>query len=425
MQSGVTLWTLHELQEALGLPVEGENIAVTSVHTDSREIVKESLFIALPGEKQHGVEFADQAVKNGAAILLVPQKVEADIPQLVVTDTREAFLKLAKTARARMQGKIIAITGSAGKTTTKDLLVGALQAHGPVGSFNNHVGVPLTLVRMPQNSKYAVIEIGMNAPGEIEPLTKLAQPDIAVVLNVYPVHTHTFDGVEGVRKEKLSIAHGLSENGTLVVPEDLNLEGVNWHGNVEKFNPEGALPCPITHETPARVACANAAVAVLNILEENTPKTLNRLGQVPVPAGRGRVMDINGITLIDDSYNANPKSMDAALNVLLKQSAKRHIAILGDMFELGEEEITYHQNLSKWAEKLDNLTCVGNLMNHLYTKVKDVPHVNYIENVPSIDVHKLAATFQEGDVILVKGSKGMFWIHNFTQKLQKCLEERP
>ncbi|MFZ2586979.1 MAG: UDP-N-acetylmuramoyl-tripeptide--D-alanyl-D-alanine ligase, partial [Alphaproteobacteria bacterium] len=337
----MSLWTLGEIVDAVGVGMDWKNMPVGSVHTDSREVAAGGLFVALKGETQHGNDFVPDALRRGAGVVVSDRVIEGlPVPNVVVPDTYEAFCKLAKAARGRFTGPVVAITGSAGKTTTKELMAGMLQAHAPVGSFNNHVGVPLTLCRLSRDAKAYVAEIGMNHTGEIAPLARMVRPQVAVVTNVFPVHVEGVGSVEGIRVEKLSIAEGLAAAGTLVVPEGLSLEGVRTDINIVRFNPAAPLPVAMVEPTPARVACANAALAAVRVLGMETPEVLARLAAAPVAVGRGTVEVLGGITLIDDSYNANPASMAAALEALrARPCTGRRLAILGDMKELGVESV--------------------------------------------------------------------------------------
>jgi UDP-N-acetylmuramoyl-tripeptide--D-alanyl-D-alanine ligase len=424
----MSLWTLHALQTALDLPVEGPDVHITGVQTDSRQVQPGDLFIALAGTAHDGHDFVTEAVKAGAAALLVSRSMEVPVPQLVVAQTDEGLVALARAARARFKGPVIAVTGSAGKTTTKDFLREGLCAHGPEMSLNNHVGVPLTLARLPQEAAAAVVEIGMNAPGEIAPLAELAKPTVALVTNVFPVHVGAFEGVEGIRQEKLSLTRGLLPQGTLVVPAGLSLEGCGWHGQVRQFDPAAPLQIKIADATPARVACAQAALAAATAagLEMGDISHLS-----PLP-GRGCVEDVQGVTVVDDSYNANPASVKAALQALQTRPGRRYFAVLGDMLELGADGPQYHAGLAPLCEVLDGVLCVGELMHHLYDALPRQDkfcHVSVPLGQPAGEAAQEALTrlgqqAQVGDVILVKGSNGNFWQGKVAQRLTDALKKR-
>ncbi|MFZ2587898.1 MAG: UDP-N-acetylmuramoyl-tripeptide--D-alanyl-D-alanine ligase, partial [Alphaproteobacteria bacterium] len=364
----MNLWTLGEIVDAVGVAMLWKNAGVGSVHTDSREVRAGGLFVALKGLTQHGNDFVPDALRNGAGAILTDREIEdCPVPVLVMNDSYAAFVKLAEAARARFKGPVVVITGSAGKTTTKEFMAAMLEAHAPVGSFNNHVGVPLTLCRLPRDAKAFVAEVGMNYHGEIAPLVKMVRPDVALITNVLPVHVEGLGGIEAIRREKLSIAEGLPNNGTLVVPMDLDVSGVRADVKVVRFDPAAALPVEIVEPSPARVACANAALALARVMGDVTPAMLERLGAVGVQLGRGAAEVVNGVTVIDDSFNGNPASMAAALAALKKRDvAGKRVAVLGDMLELGEGSVGYHVGLAPSVEGIDGVFCVGPLMANLY-----------------------------------------------------------
>jgi UDP-N-acetylmuramoyl-tripeptide--D-alanyl-D-alanine ligase len=424
----MTLWTLHELQAALALPVEGEDCALSGVQVDSRQVQPGDLFVALSGENHDGHDFAADAVARGAAAVLGTQVLEISAPLLIVPDALAGLNTLAAAARTRFKGPVIAVTGSAGKTTTKEFLVAGLGAHGPRASFNNHVGVPLTLARLPQDARAAVVEIGMNAPGEIAPLAQLTQPDVALVTNVFPVHVGAFAGEGDIRQEKLSIAEGLLPGGTLVVPEDLSLAGSAWRGRVRRFDPSCPLEEDFAEPTPARLACARAALAATAA----AGLEMGDFSLVQPLEGRGRVVTVQGVTVVDDSYNANPASVKAALAALVKRPGTRYFTILGDMLELGENGPHYHAELAPLCRDLDGVVCVGALMHHLYEALPQDKKYQYVATPPGQPVgeeindalHHIWQQAQAGDVILVKGSNGNFWQGRVAERLTEMLKKR-
>ncbi|MCC5874558.1 MAG: UDP-N-acetylmuramoyl-tripeptide--D-alanyl-D-alanine ligase, partial [Gammaproteobacteria bacterium] len=240
------LWTAGELTEALGL-VEPADVDVRGVSIDSRSLEPGDLFVALsgaPDARYHGAggsgrdghDFVASAARRGAAAALVSRRVDAALPQLRVPDTFTALWQLAAGARQRFSQPVIAVTGSSGKTTVKSMLAAALPgSHASQGSFNNHIGVPLSLARLPKDAPAAIFEIGMNSPGEIAPLAKLVRPQVALVLNVLGVHLEGLGSLAAIRREKLGIAGGLDGDGVLVVPEGLSLEGCGHQGPILTF----------------------------------------------------------------------------------------------------------------------------------------------------------------------------------------------
>ena len=232
------LWSYKELTGALGLPTQ-DGPDVRGVAIDSRRTEPGDLFVALAGDPgprfqatsrsdRDGHDFVAHAVANGATAVLVHHAVEADIPQLHVADTLDGLWALGRTARARLRCPVVAVTGSSGKTTFKSFAAAALGAFATDGSLNNHIGVPLSLARTPRDAPRAVYEIGTNHPGEIEPLSRLAKPDVAVLLNVHPAHIENFGTLAAIRREKTTIAYGLPEDGgTFVCPPEIAREAAN------------------------------------------------------------------------------------------------------------------------------------------------------------------------------------------------------
>lgn len=419
----MNLWKLSELCAALGISCRWPDNDISSVHTDSRDVRPGGLFVALKGEKTHGNAFIPQALENGAVAVISDRDVpNMSLPLLVVGDSFKALVRLAEVRREAFGGPVVAITGSAGKTTTTQFLAAMLEAHAPAGSFNNHVGVPLTMCRLPRNAKAFVAEIGMNHPGEIAPLARMVRPHVALVVNVMPVHVAGLGSVEGIRREKLSIAEGLAEGGTLVVPEGLEMAGVRGDIRIVRFDPTAALPVAIVEPSPARMACANAALAVARVLGDVTPAMLERLAQVGAQAGRGAAEVVHGVTVIDDSFNGNPASMAAALQALARRNvAGRRVALLGDMLELGAGEVDFHKGLLPHTEGVDGLMCVGPLMRHLYNLLPEGKCWGYWENPAEVDYGVLAGKLKAGDAIVVKGSKKMLYVQNAVPKLKEAL----
>lgn len=443
------LWTTHAIAAALGLPVEGNDRPITSIHTDSRDVKAGGLFIALPGQTAHGNDFVPQAIANGAAAVISTQRVETDVPQFIVPDGMAAFYTLAAAARARFKGPVIALTGSAGKTTTKEMLAAMLGAHAPVGSFNNHVGVPLTLCRLPANANAAVFELGMNNPGEITPLAKLVRPHVAMVLNVKPVHVEGLGSIEAIRLEKLSISEGLAPNGTFIVPHGLSLEGIAWRGKtltfgetagditLKAYEPHGAdwnvqavvrgrvIHFTLKDGSPIRLQNALGALAAVSCLNGvDVSAAAKGLAKAGLMAGRGAAQVVNGITVIDDSFNGNPASMAAALQSLrVRPVTGRRVAVLGDMLELGADEIQYHKDLAKEVQAIDGFFCVGPLMQYFYDALPASQQWGYHADPTTFDPATIMGRLREGDAIVVKGSKKMLYVHNIVPRLIALLNQ--
>ncbi len=455
----MALWTSAEAAAATGGQLRG-NWSAESLSIDTRSIEPGALFIALKDQRD-GHDFAAQAFEKGAAAALVsrvPENLPDDAPLLIVPDVLEALCDLARAARARSSARVIGITGSVGKTSTKEMLRVVLGGQGRVHaaekSFNNHWGVPLTLARMPADVDFALIEIGMNHPGEIAPLARLADLDLGLITTVAPAHLHAFDGIEGIAREKASIFEGLRKGGAAIVNADLETSPILIAAAVEAgsvpitFGQSEAARYRLSHVTlsasttviradldgvahlfklsvPGRhfalnAICVLAVVAALDL--DLSIAAVDIYRWVP-PAGRGTrqvlVLDpVEDLTLelIDDAYNANPTSMAAALEVLEaaapshgvgRISRGRRIAILGDMLELGPEEKALHADLSKLAPlaHIDVIHCVGPLMRALYDVLPAGQRGEWTETAPAMAA-RAHALVDAGDVVMVKGSLG-------------------
>jgi UDP-N-acetylmuramoyl-tripeptide--D-alanyl-D-alanine ligase len=277
-------------------------------------------------------------------------------------------------------------------------------------------------VPISQNAKACICEIGTNHVGEIAPLAKQVRPDVALITNVVEEHLEGLFDLETVRREELSVVQGLNPAGTLVVPEGLSLEGSGWQGKVLRFNPDAPMPLKIDEPTPARVACANAARAVLEalgIIPEST--ALARLAKLTPPKGRGQVSILNGVVLIDDSYNANPASVAAALIALKQRIARRRIVVLGDMRELGAEEVRYHADLASLLRFADGVVLVGPLMQTLVPLLPPEQLWGVCPNPDTFDPATLARRLQRGDAVLVKGSKSITYVRHMAERLKEAL----
>ena len=411
---------------------------------------KGEVFVALC-DVRDGHDYAESAVKNGAVALLVSRKIEnVNVPQLVVDDTLKALESIALAAREQSAAKRVAITGSCGKTTTKELLALALNAHKPEKSFNNHIGVPLTLARMPKESNFAVFELGMNNPGEIAPLSKLVSPEVAVVTTVAPAHMAAFDSLDAIAAEKLSICEGLSQKGALVLPRTLfETYRDMLPENVVTFDPSdrradvfanNVVPQPegVLIQAHVQGELVDVSVAlvgdhmVANVLTvlavckqlgfplERAAKNLSQAKPMP---GRGQITVAEGITILDESYNANPASMAAALTMFaaLPTTGKKY-AFLGQMNEMGGDSRTFHENLAPYCTALDGVFTVGEDIEPLAHILEN--SAQHFSTVSEIDLNVVKAQLREGDVVLIKGSNTIFWATNFVTNLIYKLKEQ-
>ncbi len=436
------LWTAAELHEATG----GRFVApfdASGVSIDTRTIRPGELFIALIGEAGDGHDHAARAIEAGAAGVMTHREIPGIASCLIVDDTLAGLTRLGAFARARFAGRVVGVTGSVGKTTTKEMLRVALSAFGPthaaVASYNNHWGVPLTLARAPRDAVFCVVEIGMNHKGEIAPLAQLAQPHVAVITTVEAAHIGYLGGLEAIAEEKAAILRGLDPTGVAVLPADspwfpLLRERAGAHRVLSFGSAQGAGARLLQIEQDANSSTILVDIAGRELrvrlnapgrhMAMNAVSTLGviaALGLDPVIAGhaledfaplpgRGahrRLMLPGGpALLLDESYNANGASMRAALDVLRLQPAGRRVAVLGDMLELGEAGPSEHAALAADLVRSADLvfTC-GPLMRHLFDAIP-----NTIRGVHASDALSLAPVVTTqvaaGDAILVKGSLG-------------------
>ena len=457
----MTLWTAAEAAAAPGGRAQGD-WAVTGVSIDTRTLARGDLFVALKAARD-GHDFVAQALDKGAAAALVshlPEGVAADAPLLLVKDVQTALEALGRAARARTRAQVLAVTGSVGKTSTKEMLARMLsdqgRTHASVASYNNHWGVPLTLARMPADTEYAVIEIGMNHPGEIAPLARMARPHVALITTVGQAHLEAFANIEGIAAEKASIVEGLEPGGTAVLNGDVEVfpilraaaeaagarvvsfgENAACHHRALRIEAledttvaeARAWRTPLLYKVaaPGRHFAVNAlgALAACWALGADRALCVHSLGRWAPYSGRGAHEDILldptetelRLHLIDDAYNANPASMAASLEVLAAAPVRhdtgrvrvgRRIAVLGDMKELGPKSPALHAGLAALPAmgKVDTVHCIGPLMRHLFDALPDAKRGVWAESAAALagDMrHKL----DSGDVVMVKGSLSM------------------
>ncbi|MGI9405104.1 MAG: UDP-N-acetylmuramoyl-tripeptide--D-alanyl-D-alanine ligase [Hyphomicrobiaceae bacterium] len=434
------LWTISEVIGATGGICRGRmEAAITGVSIDTRTLEEGDLFIAIKGENQDGHKYAEMALERGAAAVIVEEIFEGQNPRYIrVPDTLRAMEALGRAARARTHAKIIAVTGSVGKTGTKEMLRLALSAcgrtHAAEKSYNNHWGVPLTLARMPQDTEYGVFEIGMNHPGEITPLTKMVRPHVAIVTAIAPVHIGYLGSLEAIAHAKAEIFDGIEPDGIAILNANaphldiLEAAATKRGAAIRHFGASGAFASasngnaligeksvPLTIGAPGTHHVSNA-LAVLTACDAagvDLAKAAGQLARFQAPAGRGAAETITtpdgGIILIDESYNANPASVGAAITVLAQSGAPdaRRIAVLGDMLELGEQSETMHAALAEplQAAGIDLVFTCGPHMARLRDALPESMRGVYGET--SDDLHEpLLAEVAPGDVVMIQGSLG-------------------
>jgi len=437
------LWTADELVAATDGVLRAP-FGASGVSIDTRTLAPGDLFVALVGERGDGHAYIADALAKGAAGALVhrlPNDLPADAPLLAVPDTLAALQALAAFARARFTGRLAAITGSVGKTTTKEMLRAILAAQGTVhaaeASHNNHWGVPLTLARMPPDAKAAIIEIGMNHAGEIAPLARLARPHVAVITAIETAHIGHLGSIEAIADEKAAIFEGLERGGIAVLPSDTpllpRLVEAAGYARVMRFGMVGrarliALDADSDGTdvsawiggwsnhfrigAPGRHMLMNAlaALAAVEALGFDARRGTKALADFSPLAGRGarRRIAVPGgeALLLDESYNASPASVRAALEVLKLQPARRRVAVLGDMLELGDATPGEHAALAgDVAHNADLLLACGPGMRHLFDAVPSRWCGAHAPDSAAL-APKVAAAIRPGDAVLVKGSLG-------------------
>ena len=447
------LWTAADAAAATGGQVAGD-WAATGISIDSRSVASGDLFVALSAARD-GHDFVADALARGAAAALVSHVPEGVDPArcLIVGDVMDGLRALGVAARARTAARVIAVTGSVGKTTVKEMLRAILSAqgrtHAAEASFNNHWGVPVTLARMPADTEFAVIEIGMNHPGEIAPLARMARPHVAVVTTVAPAHLEAFGVIEGIAHEKAAIYEGLEPGGIALAHADVETAGILFDkaracaGKLIRFGKAAGVEARLVEAqvtdaatairadvlgterlirigAPGRHYAMNALIA-LTAAEaagaDATRAALTLSGWTPFQ-GRGTrervvlsVADDLVIEMIDDAFNANPASIAAALEMLAAaepQGQGRRIAVLGDMLELGPTGPALHAAIAQHPAlaRIATVHTVGPLMEHLHRTLPGRVrgrHADTAEDMAATLPQRLHA----GDVLLIKGSKGI------------------
>jgi len=449
------LWTVEAMAAAMGAASAGPlPLSIPGISIDTRTVAPGEAFFAIKGDNRDGHDFVEGALAAGAGLAVVAaerrDRFPSHAPLLVVPDVLDGLRDLARASRARAQAKIIAVTGSVGKTSTKEALRLTLardgETHASVASYNNHWGVPLSLARCPASARYAVLEMGMNHAGEIAPLTRLVRPHVAIITTVEPVHLEFFGSLEAIADAKAEIFLGLEPGGAAVVnrdnPQFARLEqsakqaGV---GRIVSFGEHAGadarlvncslrsdgstvqarmLGTDVTYKlgAPGRHLVLNslAVLAAVALVGGDLALAALALAELQPASGRGsRVsLDVPGgaVLLIDESYNANPASMRAALDLLghAEVGARgRRIAVLGDMLELGPSGAELHGALAEAvvANGVDLVFCCGPLMRALWEALPSAYQGGYAETSAALESQVLAA-IQPGDTVMVKGSLG-------------------
>lgn len=433
------LTSLAEIAAAIGASAEGRALGMTisGVSTDTRTLSPGDLYVALSGPRFDGHDFVREAAARGARACIVRSGFDAfaPAPLLRVSDTTVALGRMAAWYRSGMRATVIAVTGSNGKTTTKNMLAHVLGSRHRVRasrkSFNNQIGVPLTLLECAADDAYLVVEIGSNAPGEVAALAEIASPDVGVVTSVGKAHLAGFGSVEGVFAEKMSLFDHVRTGGSAFVhasvvaglgmlPRAGELRWVTFgehpDADVRVAKIEGDLECTratiedglhLSLRVPGAHNAVNASgvFAVCRHLGMSAADILAALGTFEMPELRMRVLRFGGVTVIDDCYNANPSSMSAALDVLGRADGSRRVLVAGGMAELGSESIRLHRAVGRQASRVG----VG-LVVAVGESAREIASAHAKANAVLCDdvgdaLDRLPGILKEGDVVLIKGSR--------------------
>jgi UDP-N-acetylmuramoyl-tripeptide--D-alanyl-D-alanine ligase len=453
--SAPALWTIDAMASAMGAERQGPlPVSVSGLSIDSRSIAPGEAFFAIHGDHRDGHEFVTAALAAKAAVAVVAAdrraQFESDAPLLVVPDVLAGLRDLAAAARDRMHGKVIGVTGSVGKTGTKEALRLALskdgETHASVASYNNHWGVPLSLARCPSSARYVVLEMGMNHAGEIAPLSRLVRPDVAIITTIAPVHLEFFGSLAKIADAKAEIFLGVPPDGAAVINRDIGqfaqlarhakdagIVRVISFGEHAKADAR-LIKCVLQPRcstveadilgtrfsykigAPGKHIVINslAVLAAAELVGADLALAALALAELQPVAGRGAPIAIElpggQAMVLDESYNANPASVEAALAVLGGSPIGpqgRRIAVLGDMLELGADGPALHRALAKSviANAVDLVFCCGPLMHVLWEALPASRRGGYAEDSAALEAQVLSA-IRAGDVVMVKGSLG-------------------
>ena len=446
------LWTWQAATAATAGSVS-QGWQARGVSIDSRSVAPGDLFVALKGPNFDGHDYVAGAFDKGASVAMVthrPENVAPTADLIIVDDTMEGLSALARYRRAQSGARIVAVTGSVGKTGTKEaltfLLSRAGETHASAGNLNNHIGAPLSLARMPAQSDYGIFELGMNHAGEIDPLSRLVRPHVAVITTIAPVHMEFFASIDGIAEAKAEIFAGVEPGGTAVLNRDNpqydllalrareagieNIIGFGSHAEARfrlvsvEIGADGSgieatfdgkkvkyrLALPGRHQAHNSLA----VLAAIHAIGADVADAAKAFGEILPPKGRGARHVVKSgkieFVLIDDSYNASPVAMVAALRVLADMTPSRNgrrIAVLGDMLELGRDEEKFHRDMALDAEAagIDLVFAAGTRMAHMFDALPK--HLRGGRADTSSDLSPIVAgALRDGDVVLVKGSAG-------------------
>jgi UDP-N-acetylmuramoyl-tripeptide--D-alanyl-D-alanine ligase len=415
----------NKIAEILGFNKDVVDADILDVSTDSRTIDGNCVFVAIRGEKFDGHNFVKDVLEKGAPLVVaefVPQGVDAK-RVIVVEDTLKALGEIAKYNRRQFKGKVIALTGSSGKTTTKEELKVALSSFGITyatkANFNNHIGVPRSLLDIDMSAEYVIIEMGMSAPNEIKQLVEMTEPDLAVVTNVLPMHIEFLGSIENIAKAKAEIFTGLKADGVAILNQDTNCadilraEALKFTSNVLEYGDKNHVDASFEVEDEAKHSyyngwCVLEVVKALGLDVNVGAKAISGFGALE---GRGKKYNLNiagkNIMLIDNSYSAGPDATVLAVESLGKMNVKgRKVAVIGKMAELGDYTIEAHKRVGV-ALRESNIDVVVGVCEEtkiILGELTDNVEKHYFDNIDGLSEFLLSNVLGDGDVVLIKGS---------------------
>lgn len=444
----MVVWNRDNLSKALKQNIHFD-FEANGFEFNSKNVLEGDMFIALKGERGNGHDFIKDAISRGASAVISEVMIPSYEDKIIlVEDTKKALMDMARWKRDNSKARFIAITGSVGKTSTKEILYSAISKYGKThktkGNFNNDLGVPITLCRMKEDDEYAIIEMGMNKTGEIEFLTKLVDPHIAIITNVESTHLEFFESTLDIANAKSEIFTGNNPNKIAIInknnqyfehikkkAKEYNVSKILSFGDdadaslistkvlddamyikARIFDKEMEYKIPLIGNHQAE----NSLIMLLVLSEINAlePEILSHLESLYIEEGRGKTIHINyknkNITIFDESYNASPSSMKAVLKAAhLRFPDRRKIAILGDMKELGESSIKFHQNLKDdiLTQNISKVILVGNLMKYLYDFLPNDLRIGHFDDVEELLNSNCFDMIEDQDVLILKGSNSM------------------
>lgn len=454
----MNLWTSEEIQQATNGTLQGDAFVADGVSIDSRTIKQGDIFIALQGENFDGHKYVQKALENGAVAAIVSNAENLQGNLIIVNDTEKALCAIGVYRRKQLDAKVVAVTGSVGKTSTKEMACAALsklgKSYATEGNLNNHLGVPLSLSRITKDTKFCVLELGMSSAGEIVYLVDMINPDVAIITNIEAVHMEFFGSLHDIADAKGEIFENVKAGGTAIINRDNDycdyliktaqeqeINNIVTIGEAEKadyrllsYDDGNVVMTAKGTEYKYKLGLEGKhqalnslnIVAALDSFGVDVSKGLEGLAEIQAGSGRGQLLDldINGkkITVVNDCYNASSASIKASLANVKSMKAKRKIAILGDMLELGADSAKFHAELSSAVNDsgVDKLYTVGGEMKNLYNAVSDdIKGASYqqSEEVNITDI------IEDGDLVLLKGSNGMK-LRLIVEELQKINENK-